>query len=224
MVGTRRYMAPEVVVSRWYDDRADTYSWSLVFYELVTQTRPFDGIQRAEHKQYICIEGKRPKVYSYYGFSPDLEELMRLAWAQDVKKRLTMDEVCETLKTYLAGTIHEDCLRHQENNGSNKPEVIQDDSISSSLTYSSPPTEQTISTANSFTMDDDTVSKHQSLHHELSETNAAVPQAIAVVDTTEASTPSRLPDDHEDDYLRRVSLCERCMESFKDKLRIFRSL
>jgi serine/threonine protein kinase len=210
MVGTRRYMAPEVVTSKWYDARADVYSWSLVFFELVCQARPYDGIQRGEHKQFICVEGKRPKIYSYYGFPPDLERLLRFGWAQEVSKRVTMGEVCETLEAYLSGTIHEECVRQNK-----KPTVIHDDSVSSLISYSTEQTELTLSTTNSFTLDDTKPRPHDS-----SETGAAVgadtvPQAIAV---SSGSPLSSQPPENEDGYPRRVSLCERCMGVFRGSL------
>lgn len=207
MVGTRRYMAPEVVTTRTYDDRADTYSWSLVFYELITQIRPFDGIKRAEHKQFVCVDGKRPKIYAYYGFPPELERLLRLAWAQDATVRITMGEVCDTLTQYLAGTIHEGCVRQPQRNANNKPAVIHDDSISSLLSYS---TEQTMSTTNSFTLEEETTKQPTS------ETGAAagVPQAIAVTSPDVAAPPQQPQHEQEEAGERRVSVCERAMNVF----------
>ena len=114
MVGTRRYMAPEVVLTRTYDLKADVYSFGMIFYELISQTRPYENIQRAEHKEFICRQGKRPKIYDYYNLPLELETMLRHAWAQDLSKRLTMIEICATLKSFLKGTIHEQAV--QDNN------------------------------------------------------------------------------------------------------------
>lgn len=107
MVGTRRYMAPETL-HKYYNTKADVYSFAMVFFEMLTQTRPFDGIHRDEHKEYVCLQGKRPKIYSYYGLPKVLENLIRLSWAQLLSQRLTMNEVCATLEAFLQGTISYD--------------------------------------------------------------------------------------------------------------------
>lgn len=149
LVGTRRYMAPEVVLTKTYNVLADTYSWALVFFELVTQQRPYDGIQRNEHKEYICRQGKRPKLYSYYDLPTELETMLRLAWAQDISRRLSMSEVCNTLKTFLAGTIHEKAVLSEaevELRDGVSP-LLRDASFSSMNSTDTTVTEQSVSTA-----------------------------------------------------------------------------
>jgi serine/threonine protein kinase len=103
VVGTRRYMAPEIVLTGKYNAKVDTYSFGMVYFEMITQMRPFDGIHRDEHREIICKLGKRPKLYPYYHLPKALEDLLRLSWAQDVSKRLTMDQVCQRLECFLAG-------------------------------------------------------------------------------------------------------------------------
>lgn len=208
LVGTRRYMAPEVVISKTYDERADVYSFALVFYEITCQTRPYDGIQREEHKQFICKEGKRPKIYSYFGFPPELERMLRFAWAQDIKQRVSMKEICETLQQYLVGTIHEGCVRKID-----KPSVMHEDSVASILSECTQQTEQSLSTTNSLSMDE--TKEHHPKDKDASETaaqvGATVPQAIDVL-----ADPSPQPATEEEiSPPRRVSFCERCMGYFR---------
>ena len=148
LVGTRRYMAPEVVLTKTYNVLADTYSWALVFFEMVTQQRPYDGIQRNEHKEYICRQGKRPKLYSYYSLPQELETMLRLAWAQDITRRLSMSEVCNTLKTFLTGTIHENAVLSQSDVELREgvSPLLRDASFSSMHSTDTTLTEQSVST------------------------------------------------------------------------------
>jgi len=145
LVGTRRYMAPEVVLTKTYNKRADTYSWALLFFEMVTQQRPYDGIHRDEHKEYICRQGKRPKLHSHYGLPKDLETMLRFAWAQDVSKRLDMSDVCQTLKTFLAGTIHEHVIRAESDEGDEIRSFARETSSSSLMSGETLATEQSLS-------------------------------------------------------------------------------
>lgn len=41
--GASMYMAPELVVGRWFDGRADLFSFGLVLYEMLTGRHPCDG-------------------------------------------------------------------------------------------------------------------------------------------------------------------------------------
>ncbi|OEU23556.1 kinase-like protein, partial [Fragilariopsis cylindrus CCMP1102] len=40
-VGTMRYMSPEICLNKPYGLEADIYSWSIVSYGILTQTRPY---------------------------------------------------------------------------------------------------------------------------------------------------------------------------------------
>lgn len=228
MVGTRRYMSPEVVVSKTYDCRADTYSWALCFYELLSQSRPYDGIQRNEHKEFICVQGKRPKLYSYYGLPPELERMIRFAWAQDVSKRLSMKEVCETLQDYLAGTIHENAVRPLP---SPQPQAIFDDSISSLLSYNTQQTERTVDTAGSCTTDDDDDEHDKPTSKDITEADAVVaesraeiPKAIAITSATSTELGEQSNYDLHSPRRRRPSVCSRCFSLFSFKrFRFFRT-
>jgi serine/threonine protein kinase len=182
LVGTRRYMAPEVVVTRTYNTKVDVYSWALVFFEMVAQQRPYDNMQRTEHKQHVCVDGKRPKLYGYYGLTPELEKLIRLSWAQDVGKRLSMDSVCHVLEDYLTGTIHENAVLAMEH-AAVETSVVDTKSVSSIV---SGVTEQTMSTtSNSFRLEEE--------ENEEEEFSANHTNATAITTTTSNNNSTDAP-------------------------------
>ncbi|CAB9513600.1 Probable LIM domain-containing serine/threonine-protein kinase DDB [Seminavis robusta] len=243
MVGTRRYMAPEIVTTRTYNAKVDTYAWGLVFYELVSQQRPYDGMQRGEHKQYICIDGKRPKLYSYYGLPAELERLIRLSWAQDVSQRVTMAEVCRVLENYLAGTIHENAVQEI----STRSGPSQDASVSSLLTGQ---TEQTESTEESLSFEEEegsntnsassssqcslrpaatvAISTNAIIPSDVSEARAdvaeTVPQAISVSASTlilQHDTRNPVAPEEQPTRRHRLTFCERITNIFRYSVRMF---
>ena len=49
IVGTLHYMSPEQIEAQEADARSDIFSFGLVFYELITGKRAFDGTQLGQH-------------------------------------------------------------------------------------------------------------------------------------------------------------------------------
>jgi serine/threonine protein kinase len=195
MVGTRRYMAPELVITKCYDEKVDVYSFALVFYEIVSQTRPYDGLQRDEHKQLVCTLGQRPKTYTYFGLPPELERLMKVAWAQDVSQRASMSQICDTLESYLKGTIHEGLLRN-----SNRPTISLEDSVSSILSDSTEQTDQSVQT----------VSTSNSTDGRQTPSGTSLFGATAIEGGTDPLQSTTMPIEEEVGLPRRMSSCERC--------------
>jgi serine/threonine protein kinase len=103
--GTQIYMATEILKDQKYNLKADVYSWSMVFYELLTLRKPFPWYTMEEHIQYVCKEGDRP-VFLEEDEVPDvLKELLETAWIGDVSRRFSMDQVCHDLSSSILPLI-----------------------------------------------------------------------------------------------------------------------
>jgi serine/threonine protein kinase len=89
-VGTRRYLAVEVVNSSRYNELADVYSWSLVMWEYLALARPFPSYDVAQHALHVCQQGERPDVRMLPG---EIRHLLGQCWTEDLGARLAMDEV-----------------------------------------------------------------------------------------------------------------------------------
>jgi serine/threonine protein kinase len=89
-VGTRRYLAVEVVNSSRYNELADVYSWSLVMWEYLALARPFPNYDVAQHALHVCQQGERPDVRALPG---EVRHLLGQCWTEDLGARLAMDEV-----------------------------------------------------------------------------------------------------------------------------------
>lgn len=96
-VGTRRYMAPEIVRDRMYNDKADVYSFSLVLWQMFTLLKPYDTYSTRDHKKFVCAGGERPTL-ECPSFPHGLVALLEHAWCDSVSDRYTMGEVLHQLE------------------------------------------------------------------------------------------------------------------------------
>jgi serine/threonine protein kinase len=94
-VGTRRYIAPEVVNNGRYNTKVDVYSWALVTWELISGVRPFSTYCTEEHRITVCQQGERPRLYIHW---PEwFQLLLRRTWCETVADRWSMAQVVSYL-------------------------------------------------------------------------------------------------------------------------------
>ena len=93
-----RYFPPEYWMNKEYTKASDVYSFSLIFYEIMTSEIPFkeyNSIYRLSRK--VSRKGIRPEftkpIPSCY------RKLIEDCWAQNPDRRPTFDEIVEVLKT-----------------------------------------------------------------------------------------------------------------------------
>jgi serine/threonine-protein kinase TNNI3K len=106
--GTYIYMAPEVIKSQHYDERADVYSYGILLYELVTGIEPYQphhltGIQIATA---VADREFRPKI-------PDsahagLVAIIEMCWQQDASTRPSFERVRESMETMVPDILKEE--------------------------------------------------------------------------------------------------------------------
>ena len=95
VMGTANYMSPEQVRGQQVDARADTFSFGIMFYEMLTGNRPFVGETKSDVMAAI-LQNEPPPLARYW---PDAPEA--LEWI--VTKTLTKsrDERYQTAKELL---------------------------------------------------------------------------------------------------------------------------
>lgn len=96
-IGTVRYMAPEVLLGQRYNQKADTYSWSMLYWICLTLDLPYGEMTRSDHSTLVCQQGQRPNLCDRI-WPDSISDLLENAWAQNVRYRLSMTEVCSCLK------------------------------------------------------------------------------------------------------------------------------
>ena len=96
-VGTLRYMAPEVGLSKPYNLKADVYSYALVLYAIVGMREPYIEMQASEQEVNVFHKGTRPHVRPKW--PQVIQDLLKSMWQVDCQQRPSMAFAFETLKT-----------------------------------------------------------------------------------------------------------------------------
>ena len=102
VIGSPKYMAPEQILGKKVDERADIYAVGVILYEMVTGVPPYS---RGDHMSvmYQHVQGKaRPATEANPNLPPGLGEVVTRAMAVDKTKRFqTMDELRGALEKYM---------------------------------------------------------------------------------------------------------------------------
>ncbi len=102
VIGSPKYMAPEQILGKKVDERADIYALGVMLYEMVTGVPPYS---RGDHMSvmYQHVQGKaRAPQEVNPNLPPGLSDLVLRAMAVDKTKRFqSMDELSAALAVYL---------------------------------------------------------------------------------------------------------------------------
>jgi len=89
MVGTIRYMAPEVCLSQPYNRDCDIFSWSIVAWEIFSQKKPFQTFTPDLYKSLVCKQGYRPTDdYTAANLPHEVAAVLKGAWKHEPHLRL----------------------------------------------------------------------------------------------------------------------------------------
>jgi eukaryotic-like serine/threonine-protein kinase len=102
VIGSPKYMAPEQILGKKVDERADIYSLGVILYEMFTGIPPYS---RGDHMSvmYQHVQGKaRPPMEINKALPADLNTLVMKCMSLDKAKRAqTMDELRASLEKFL---------------------------------------------------------------------------------------------------------------------------
>jgi HEAT repeat protein/tRNA A-37 threonylcarbamoyl transferase component Bud32 len=101
VIGSPKYMAPEQILGKKVDERADIYALGVILYEMLTGVPPYS---RGDHMSvmYQHVQGKaRPPIEINPNLPPGLSEVVMKAMAVDKTKRFqTMEELRLALERF----------------------------------------------------------------------------------------------------------------------------
>jgi len=78
--GSIRYMAPEVVLNKPYNEKVDVYSFGVLIWTLARNKHPYRGMTMGEHRARVIEGGERPKLED--GWPKDFRDLLTACWHQ----------------------------------------------------------------------------------------------------------------------------------------------
>lgn len=97
--GTYRWMAPEVIEHKPYDERADVFSFGIVLWELLTCKVPYQDMTPLQAAVGVVQKGLRPGIPS--NCPPDLAEIMQQCWDGNPAARPTFRALTAKLQPLL---------------------------------------------------------------------------------------------------------------------------
>ena len=99
-------MAPEVFLCQRYNETADTYSFSILCWQILSLDVPFDHIKtNSMLKKSVILGGVRPKIKEEWGDS--ICKLLRESFVGN-PNRPSMADVCERLRIEINRLSDED--------------------------------------------------------------------------------------------------------------------
>jgi len=104
--GSPRYMAPEVFLGQRYNETADTYSFSILCWQILALDTPFDHIKtNSMFEKSVVRGGVRPKIKVEWGDS--ICRMLRECFVGN-PKRPSMADTCERLRIEINRLSDED--------------------------------------------------------------------------------------------------------------------
>ena len=98
--GSPRYMAPEVWLNLPYNKKVDSYSFSILLWELCSLKESFHGHGPEIHFRRVVEEGIRPKLKSWWPSA--VQRLMEACWDRNYIRRPKFVEISQVLEAEVA--------------------------------------------------------------------------------------------------------------------------
>lgn len=100
--GTLNWMAPEVLMGHYYDEKADVYSYGMVLFELISSEVPFEDEDEIQIRRLVS-EGVRPDLEAIPPGCPKfLPDVMMSCWAHLASQRPSFAHVLRILQAAAA--------------------------------------------------------------------------------------------------------------------------
>eukprot|EP00955_Chlamydomonas_euryale_P085422 364098-Chlamydomonas_euryale.AAC.7 len=110
--GTYRWMAPEVIEHKPYNEKADVFSFGIVVWELLTCRVPYSEMTPLQAAVGVVQKGLRPSVPS--GTPPSLAMLMEACWGHDPARRPSFRDLTPRLQQMLDAAREDDARKQTQ--------------------------------------------------------------------------------------------------------------
>jgi len=97
--GSLRYMAPEVVNNEPYNFKVDVYSFGVIFWEILSGKKSFQGTTEEQFLLSVIADNKRPTLDK--AWPKKVIDLMEKCWDVDMSRRPTFTKIIQVLDSVL---------------------------------------------------------------------------------------------------------------------------
>jgi serine/threonine protein kinase len=104
--GSRRFMAPEVALSKPYGTSVDLYSFGILLWEMLSLEKAFGGVTVEEHRERVLHGGERPKLAVEW--TDALQRILQGCWARDPFQRPSAGTVHQQLRNEIQEMISQE--------------------------------------------------------------------------------------------------------------------
>lgn len=94
--GSLRYMAPEIAKEEPYNFSVDTYSFSILLWEMMALKKAFEGYTPSMHRDRVIGQDIRPKIDMSWPNA--LRSAMQRGWGVNISARPPMESMTKILK------------------------------------------------------------------------------------------------------------------------------
>ncbi|KAK8888320.1 hypothetical protein M9Y10_039386 [Tritrichomonas musculus] len=91
------YLAPEVIENNEYSQASDVYAFAFIMFEVLSNEKPFNGINSNQIINEVVVNETRPKMNDRIPES--CRELIDKCWSQDPKKRPSFKDILDFIKS-----------------------------------------------------------------------------------------------------------------------------
>ena len=150
--GAPIYMAPEVIEGKRYDGKADVFSFGIIMFQIITDTRPyplFDKGKLTEFKFHKKVVDENYRPTFTVPVKKALKKLIERCWAKDPKIRPTFEEIFNRLaynrefSIYNVFNEENNEEEEEENEGDETPYYLNDVDVDELFLYLDIITEKT---------------------------------------------------------------------------------
>ena len=101
--GTISYMAPEVALSKPYNEKVDVYSFAIVLWQLLSGEKLYPDLTREAHMQQVVLGGERLSLLPIMARAPiGVANLIEQCWNADHTMRPDFTTILRTLTDFTA--------------------------------------------------------------------------------------------------------------------------
>ena len=90
-----RYMAPEVILEKPYNEKSDVHSFAVLCWEACAAKKPYSGLDAKKVKEHVSKWHERPNPY--WSWPRRLRKIMKQGWTKRQEDRPTMAEFHKAL-------------------------------------------------------------------------------------------------------------------------------